>query len=193
MNAEKKVLIAGGHVQAKTGLECQADAGVCVLSGVPLYRECLTPRVARIDRIEKGRYRITKADGRSGGEIESPDRRTALLAWYDTALAEAEEACEAASAAEADAIQQNAIRIFRHAMASGGVKIGGWAGIGYRAVNPSAAGPNAGENVRTNDLFRLAGLMGLVCHLRGNYVFFAATESEIGRQMQVIFGSGDEV
>jgi hypothetical protein len=183
---QKKDLIVGGHLQFRTGLESVANAGTCVLSGVPLVRACVTEHVARIDRREKGIYEIMRADGCSGGEIEATDRRQALLKWQGEEITSLRGELAEAVHAYNEAIDANAIRLVLAALKNdGSTPAGGWVGCGYRGTPDGVA-------VRTNDLFRFAQMMGLVCHLRNNRIFVGATESEVGKKMHAIYGSGAE-
>jgi hypothetical protein len=154
-----KQLITGGQLQARTGAECTADAGVCALSGTHLYRRCLTPHVARLDRYDRGQYDVVGADGRHAGFVEAPDRRQALLRWYvervDSLQAELAQAREL----YAESIEVAAIRLVRNAMANGGqVQIGPSIGDGCRAL------PGGGQ-VRTHDLYRYCDMLGLHCQV----------------------------
>ena len=166
--SEKKQLIVGGQLQSRTGLETTADAGHCIVTGEPLYRCCLTPEVARIDR-EPGsnedgtwNFQFTRTTGRDGGEVRARNRREALLVWYSEEVQGLETDLAVSKECYSEAIDITAIEIIEAALKSDPK-------VSRRGIPHYEFLFEAGK-ARTNDLHRYAAirgyaLQGTSCHL----------------------------
>ena len=151
--------IQNGDLQFSTGCETTADAGVCVLSGAPLYRHCVTRHVARVDHVRGERgdhgqpvYSITEADGRSSDfNIEARDRRAALLKWYENTVDSLRAEIADLRNEYSNAIDEAAIAAIDSALSSQ-PKVS-WRGIPHYTFS----GP---WEARTNDYYRYAAMRG---------------------------------
>lgn len=179
--SDKAQLILGGELQHHTGRETTATAGQSCLDGTPLYRHCITPRVARVDRVGKGRYRIIRSDGSSrwGDEVDAITWRQALRQWESDELTREQERadywCQQADAR----IDADALRVLKRALKNGGYTEICWSSSGGVVEVDGLGG------VIIGDIFRAGGILGyeVRCHTVSNrrYMIFGRDASDVGK------------
>ena len=186
---KNKELILGGKRRHTIGMDQEKDAGNCAFTGKPLYRELITPHVADVERVGKGLYTITRADGSSNMiydmEIEAANWRDALIKWYDGRLKRI--AGEYQNHIKT-CINRDAVKTVAHIIKDGK----GFTEIGF-FTSGGMVDTSTGKAV-LDDMFATAMMMGYQAqtHTAHNkrYLIIGADQSEIGKLKSVIDKGG---
>jgi hypothetical protein len=140
-------------------------------------RECVTPRVARVDRTGKGQYSITRSDGSHNmiyDEVEAANWRDALIKWYDTKLDNTTVAYDNLAKIS---INRNAVKAIARAIKNDGI-------ITISATSGGIVDTPVGP-AELDDLFAVAQIMGYFAetHSRGciRWLVISVNKSDMGK------------